>query len=248
MTAIYDDIGINYAVRRRTDPDIARQLHAELAGATRILNIGAGTGSYELSEVAMVAVEPSAEMIAQRAGDCCPVKQASAESLPFESDSFSHAMTVNSMHHWQNRAQAFSEINRVAREKFVAVTWDPDSEPFWLTRDYFPAIYQTDLRIFPRLAELHDHFDEVTARPLKIPAECQDGLLAAFWKRPQAYLDAGVRQSMSSFAGLPGLDDGLEKLQRDLSSGRWADINAALLDAADIDVGYRLVTASIRKA
>ena len=32
-------------------------------------------------------------------------------------------MTVLSMHHWENRSLAFSEINRVETEKFVAITW-----------------------------------------------------------------------------------------------------------------------------
>ena len=140
MNAIYDRIGVNYSVTRCTDPQVAQQLYAELQGATRIINIGAGTGSYEPENFDLVAVEPSAEMIAQRAADAYHVEQAFAESLPFDDNSFSHAMSVLSMHHWVDRPQAFSEINRVATEKFVTITWDPDSEPFWLTRDYFPEI------------------------------------------------------------------------------------------------------------
>jgi SAM-dependent methyltransferase len=132
MDPIYDKIGINYSVRRETDPKIAKQLYAELQGATRIVNIGAGTGSYEPENVELVSVEPSAEMISQRKSGSYRVEQAFAEKLPFENSSFSHAMTVLSMHHWENRALAFSEINRVATEKFVAITWDPKSEPFWL--------------------------------------------------------------------------------------------------------------------
>ena len=137
MDAIYDEIGVNYSVTRGTDPRIAEQLYAELEGATRIVNIGAGTGSYEPEDVPLVAVEPSAEMISQRKAGSHPVEQASAEKLPFDDNSFSHAMTVLSMHHWVDKPLAFSEINRVAMEKFVAITWDPASEPFWLTRDYF---------------------------------------------------------------------------------------------------------------
>ena len=66
MKAIYDKIGTSYSVTRRTDPIIAQQLYAELEGATRIVNIGAGTGSYEPDDIPLVAVEPSAQMIAQR--------------------------------------------------------------------------------------------------------------------------------------------------------------------------------------
>jgi len=239
MDALYDDIGINYSVTRCTDPKIAKQLYSELQGATRIVNIGAGTGSYEPENVALVAVEPSSKMISQRKMGSHRVEQAFAEKLPFENDSFSHAMTVNSIHHWENRALAFSEINRVATEKFVAITWDPTSDPFWLTRDYFPEIYAMDQRIFPDLEELNQHFDDVKMRPLPIPSDCKDGLLAAFWKRPEAYLSGKVRQSMSPFSKIKNLSEGLQKLEHDLASGVWAENNHALLSSSSLDVGYR---------
>ena len=248
MDAIYDDIGNDYSVTRSTDPKIAAQLYAELHGATRIVNIGAGTGSYEPENIALVAVEPSAVMISQRKIGSHRVEQAFAEKLPFENNSFSHAMTVLSMHHWQDRPPAFHEINRVATEKFVAITWDPTAEPFWLTRDYFPEIYETDRRIFPDVEELNEYFDEVTIGPLQIPSDCKDGLLAAFWKRPEAYLSNKVRQAMSPFSKIKNLAEGLQKLENDLASGAWARNNHALLGLSYLDVGYRLVSAKVRNA
>jgi SAM-dependent methyltransferase len=248
MDAIYDEIGKNYSVRRCTDPKIAQQLYEELQGATRIVNIGAGTGSYEPENIELVAVEPSSVMIAQRKVGSHPVEQAFAEKLPFENSSFSHAMTVLSMHHWQDRARAFHEINRVATEKFVAITWDPASEPFWLTRDYFPEIYEMDQRIFPDLEELSQYFDGVTIRPLQIPSDCQDGFLTAFWKRPEAYLSSNVRQAMSPFSKIKNLSEGLQKLGDDLASGVWARNNHAILDASYLDVGYRVISARVRNA
>jgi SAM-dependent methyltransferase len=243
---IYDDIGINYSVRRCTDPKIANQLYLELEDAARIVNIGAGTGSYEPENVDLVAVEPSSEMISQRKTDSHRVEQAFAEKLPFENNSFSHAMTVLSMHHWENRALAFSEINRVATQKFVAITWDPTSDPFWLTRDYFPEIYEMDKGIFPGLEEFDEHFDEVKINTLMIPGDCQDGLLAAFWKRPEAYLDSKVRQSTSPFAKVKNLAKSLQKLEDDLASGAWAKNNHAILNSSSLDVGYRIISARVR--
>ncbi len=247
MNAIYDYIGTTYSVTRCTDPKIASQLYPELRGATRIVNIGAGTGSYEPENVDLIAVEPSAKMIAQRKPGAYPVEQAFAEKLPFEDGSFSHAMTVLSMHHWENRARGFGEINRVATEKFVAITWDPHAEPFWLTRDYFPEIHAMDREIFPDLDELTAHFDDVSVRPLPIPSDCQDGLLAAFWQRPHAYLSSTVRNSMSPFAKVKHLADGLRRLEDDLASGAWVAKNRAILGLPALDVGYRLVTARVRK-
>lgn len=247
MDAIYDNIGINYSMTRGTDPRIAQQLYAELQDATRIVNIGAGTGSYEPENVDLVAVEPSAEMISQRKVGSHTVKQAFAEKLPFDDNSFSHAMTILSMHHWQNRACAFDEINRVATEKFVAITWDPDSEPFWLTRDYFPEIHEMDSAIFPGLAELNEHFDDLQIKPLHIPDDCQDGFFAAFWIRPKAYFSSQVRQSMSPFAKRADPSAGLQQLAADLTSGAWAKKNEAILNLSSLDVGYRLISANVRK-
>ncbi|MEM7112132.1 MAG: class I SAM-dependent methyltransferase [Chloroflexota bacterium] len=246
MNAIYDRIGVNYSVTRCTDPHVAKQLYAELQGATRIINIGAGTGSYEPENVDLVAVEPSAEMIGQRAANAYPVEQASAESLPFDNNSFSHAMSVLSMHHWVDRPRAFSEINRVATEKFVTITWDPDSEPFWLTRDYFPEIYEMDRAIFPKLTMFQDYFDEVEIRPLQIPANCEDGFFAAFWRRPEAYLLSEVQQATSALAKLDNLMVGMQKLEADLASGAWAKRNQDMLALDAFDAGYRLLVAKVR--
>ena len=247
MTALYDDIGKGYSATRCTDPKIAAQLHLELEGATRIVNIGAGTGSYEPDNAELVAVEPSSAMIVQRKRDSYRVEKAFAEKLPFEDDSFSHAMTVNSLHHWRSRDLAFREINRVATEKFIAITWDPDADPFWLTRDYFPEIYAMDKLIFPRLNELDKYFDDVSVKPLLIPNDCRDGLLAAFWQRPSAYLDGKVRQSMSAFFKIKNLAQGLQNLADDIASGAWREKNRAILDSLSLDVGYKLITAKTRK-
>lgn len=248
MKAIYDDIGTNYSATRRTDPKIAKQLYAELQGATRIVNIGAGTGSYEPENVDLVAVEPSSKMISQREIGSHPVEQAFAEHLPFEDRSFSHAMAVLSMHHWTNRTLAFGEINRVVTEKFVAITWDPTADPFWLTRDYFPEIHEMDKDIFPDLEELNEHFDEVKMSPLQIPGDCIDGFLAAFWKRPAAYLRREVRQAMSPFAKIKNLSEGLQKLEDDLASGAWVKNNHSILGLSSLDAGYRVISAKVKNA
>lgn len=248
MDAIYDNIGINYSVTRCTDPKIAKQLYAELQDATQIVNIGAGIGSYEPENTDLVAVEPSSKMISQRKAGSHKAVQAFAEGLPFENNSFSHAMTVLSMHHWENKELAFSEINRVTTEKFVAITWDPKSDPFWLTRDYFPEIHEMDKPIFPELEAFKEHFDDVEVSPLQIPSDCQDGFFAAFWKRPEAYLRSWVRQAMSPFSKIKNLPAGLQKLEADLTSGTWAKNNHAILDLASLDVGYRIISARVRNA
>ncbi|MEM7038827.1 MAG: class I SAM-dependent methyltransferase, partial [Bacteroidota bacterium] len=242
----YDEIGKGYAGNRKSDPHIAAQIFSQLQGARRILNIGAGTGSYEPPGMDLVAVEPSAEMIAQRKPDAYPVIQASAEQLPFAAKEFSHALTILSMHHWTDLAQAFREINRVTTDQFVAVTWNPAAGPFWLTRDYIPQVMDMDRRIFPAMADFEAHFDDVQFTPLLIPEDCQDGFLAAYWKRPRAYLDAEVRKSISAFPKIGDYSAAIRQLEDDLNSGAWAKKNASILEDTTLDAGYVIVTGTIR--
>ncbi len=246
MKAKYDDIGINYAQKRKSDPRIAAQILDRLKDAKSILNIGAGAGSYEPKNVNLIALEPSMEMINQRPPNSHPVVQGVVESLPFPDHSFSHALTILSIHHWQNRELAFSEINRVATERFVAVSWNPEAEPFWLTRDYFPEIIELDRTIFPNNKEFENYFDDIEISPLLIPEDCTDGFLAAYWKRPEAYLDVMVRNSISSFSNLNNISETLAKLESDIESKRWYDTNQSILTQSALDAGYIIISGKTR--
>ena len=78
--AIYDAIGHGYARQRRPDPRIASQLTAALGDAQSVLNVGAGSGSYEPPDRPVVAVEPSSVMVAQRGPGAAPAVRARAEA------------------------------------------------------------------------------------------------------------------------------------------------------------------------
>jgi len=248
LKTTYDQIGKGYSGKRKSDPRLAEQIFSHLQGASRILNIGAGTGSYEPQDLDLIALEPSQEMIAQRKSDAHPVQQGYAEELPFEDNGFSHAMTVLSMHHWSNLKKAFAEINRVATDTFVAITWNPACQPFWLTRDYFPEFFAMDQINFPSLDDFESSFDDVHMHPLLIPEDCQDGFLAAYWKRPTAYLDPVVRRSISSFSKIGDPTQVLQNLEVDIQSGAWENRNRSILEATSIDAGYVIVTGKIRKS
>lgn len=88
MTALYDRIGEGYSGLRRADPRIAAQIYEALGPPARLLNLGAGTGNYELSDREVIAVEPSGAMIRQRPSGAAPVVQATASALPFARDAF----------------------------------------------------------------------------------------------------------------------------------------------------------------
>jgi len=63
---LYDRIGRGYVSRRRADPRIAAAVHAALGDARSVLNVGAGAGAYEPRDRRVLAVEPAAQMRAQR--------------------------------------------------------------------------------------------------------------------------------------------------------------------------------------
>ena len=247
--AAYDRLGRGYADTRRADHRIAARIEAALGDARSVLNVGAGAGSYEPDDRTVVAVEPSAAMLRQRRRGAAPAVQGAATELPFRDGTFSAALAVLTVHHWPDRGRGLSELRRVARERVVILTWDPEARyPFWLVDDYFPEIPAIDRRIFPTLEELRRAFARAETRPLPIPHDCIDGFLGAYWRRPEAYLDAGVRGAISTFTKLADVEPGLARLRADLADGTWERRHGELRRRDAVDLGYRLVIAEQRRA
>jgi SAM-dependent methyltransferase len=241
---LYDAIGATYTVTRRTEPRIAAQCWAALGDARTVLNVGAGTGSYEPPDRDVTAVEPSALMRAQRRAGAAPCVAAVAESLPFQDQSFDAAMAFATVHHWPDPIAGLRELRRVARRVVVFTHDTTDSEwlhRFWLTRDYLPEVAGLILGR-PSLTELARAIGART-EPVPIPWDCADGFFEAHWRRPQAYLDDHVRRGVSvwSRVGPEAEQRAVRSLRDDLASGRWAERNRDLvaLDAAEL--GLRLL-------
>lgn len=242
-TFAYDTIGRGYSAQRRPDPRIAARIEARLGDCDSLLNVGAGSGSYEPVGRTSAAVEPSMVMIAQRSAQLAPAFQATAQHLPFLSDSFDASMAVLTMHHWPDWRSGAREMRRVARRRVVVLTWDPECEPFWLYRDYFPDLAAVDRAIFPPVAALCTELGGATAHALPVPHDCSDGFLGAFWRRPHAYLDPAVRAAMSTIVKIDDVEPRIARLAQDLESGAWAARNASILERDESDIGYRLVVA-----
>lgn len=243
LSDTYDAIGRSYSTRRRSDPRLATRIAALIGRDGTVLNVGAGTGSYEPIHSRVIAVEPSAVMISQRSASAAPVVRAVAEALPFRGQAFDVVLAVLTIHHWNDQKRGLEECARVARERVVLLTWDPQADGFWLVRDYFPEILSIDRKIFPSMESLGTVLGPVDVYPVPIPGDCVDGFLGAYWQRPEAYLDPEVRAGISSFSSLPRLEQNLERLERDLASGCWERRNAHLRECSELDVGYRLVVA-----
>src|SRR5919197_5931233 len=241
---LYDTIGATYSVTRRTEPRIAAQVWAALGDARTVLNVGAGTGSYEPSDRDVIAVEPSAVMRTQRPARAAPCVAATAESLPFEDQSFDAAMAFATVHHWHDPIAGLREMRRVAR-RVVVFTCDTSDRSwrrrFWLTRDYLPEVAASPVGLATELARA------IGARiePVLVPWDCADGFFEAYWRRPAAYLDEHVRRGVSVWArvGPEAEQWAVRSLRADLASGRWAERNRDILDLEAAELGLRLLLA-----
>jgi SAM-dependent methyltransferase len=238
---LYDRIGRGYAAYRRPEPRIAARIVEALGDARSVVNVGAGAGSYEPADRAVVAVEPSGEMVRQRATDAAPAVRACAEQLPFRDRAFDAAMAVLTIHHWADAACGLAEMRRAARGRVVILTWDPGHTGWWLVRDYFPEIPEFDRRTFPSIETMRAALGQIEVHPVPVPADCVDGFLGAYWRRPEAYLDDGARGAISAFPRLSDVDARLACLRADLADGTWHARNADLLALDELDLGYRLV-------
>ena len=240
MAVLDDTIGLNYSELRKPDIRIAAQIDLVLGEAVSVLNVGAGAGSYEPMSRKVTAIEPSIEMIKQRPVSNVNVVQGSAESLPFEDNSFDASMAILTIHHWSNQEAGIDEILRVTRGPVVILTFDPFANWFWLA-DYFPAFIELDKQQMPPISKFEEWFSELAVKEVPIPDDCADGFLAAYWKRPHAYLDRRVRAAISSFSAIRDLSEGLAKLAKDLENGDWQQRYGYLLEQNELDCGYRLI-------
>ena len=240
---LYDSIGATYTATRRTEPRIAAQVWAALGDAQTVLNVGAGTGSYEPPGRDVTAVEPSAVMRAQRPAGAAPCVDAVAERLPFEDQSFDAAMAFATIHHWQDPVAGLREMQRVGRRVVVFTSDFSDRDLFWLNRDYLPE-FAGLLIGRPALTELARAIG-ARAEPVLIPWDCTDGFYEAYWRRPEAYLDEQVRRGISIWArvGPDAEQRAVRSLREDLASGRWAERNRGLLDLDAAELGLRLLIA-----
>lgn len=243
----YEAHGGGYAARRRADPRIAAMVHTALGGAGTVLNVGAGAGSYEPRDRYVLAVEPSATMRAQRPEGLPPAIDATAESLPFDDDSFCAAMATVTVHQWTDLTAGLAQLRRVTTGPVVVLTFDaPVLRDFWLN-DYVPQLIDLEQARFPpieRIRALLGGESEVLDVP--IPIDCTDGFGEAYYGRPEAFLDPEVRAAQSGWVlADPGaVEQGVARLADDLASGAWDERYGTLRTQPERVGAMRLVVAS----
>jgi SAM-dependent methyltransferase len=244
-SAVYDRIGTAYADHRRADPRIAAQIEQAVGSARTVLDVGAGAGSYETGDRRYTAVEPSSVMLAQRPTGAAPAVQAVAAHLPFADGAFDAAMAVLTVHHWPDAAAGLAEVRRVTRGAIAVLTWRSDRlAGFWLVAEYLPEAEAHD-RTLTDADRISALLPGSTVQTVSVPHDCTDGFMAAYWRRPEAYLDPAKRAAISGIALLDpdAVDRMAERLTADLADGTWHRRHHDLLDLDSFDHGYRLVVA-----
>jgi len=146
-------------------------LTSSVGRASKVLEVGCGTGNYILALEALVGsscwgVDPSEQMLS-RAGErsrTIHFQLGKAERLDFAPDFFDLVFSVDVIHHVGSRLAYFQEAYRVLRAggKVCTVT---DSE--WIIRHrqplavYFPETVEIELGRYPRIAELREVMERV---------------------------------------------------------------------------------------
>lgn len=240
----YDRTGQGYALQRRPDPRIAAVIAGALGAARTVLNVGAGTGSYEPGDRNVLAVEPSAVMRAQRPAGAGPAIQAFAEALPLDDDAVDAAMAVATVHQWADMAKGLAELRRVARGPVVVVAFDgPALAQFWLN-DYAPELIAAERKRYPGLdAVVAGLGGQVEVSTIPIPIDCIDGITEAFYARPERFLDPAVRRAQSSWGFVdPAVEPRFETaLAADLASGAWDQRYGAWRTLPTYDGSLRMI-------
>jgi len=197
----------------------------EIGDAGRILNVGAGAGSYEPDDREVVSVEPSPAMRKQRILlSRRPAIDAKADALPFEDNSFDASMALLTVHHWPDIKKGLTELRRVTKGQIIIMTFDPDTlDTFWNV-NCFPKLIEVEKERYPTISSLTDILGaQVKVIPVPVTLNCLDGFQEAYYGRPEEFLKPEVRKAQSAWGFL---SDGLEeeyvlKLETELLNGEW---------------------------
>jgi SAM-dependent methyltransferase len=244
----YDTIGHQYSSTRREDPQLRDRILTALGTSRTIVNVGAGTGSYEPLDRHVIAIEPSDVMARQRPHQLAPALRGTAAPLPLRDATVDASMAVLTIHHWDDHQElGVRELRRVARGPVVIVTYDPDvCAQMWLYRDYLPEAAALDRATFPAIETLANWLGgSVRVEPVLNARDTPDWTLGSFWAHPERVLDDVARSATSAFSRMEPavLDRVVRAVDRDLRDGTWDTRNGELRILNEYDVGMRLIVA-----
>jgi SAM-dependent methyltransferase len=242
----YNKEGQFYSGVRRPDPRVAAMIHTALGASKTVLNVGAGTGSYEPLDKYVVAIEPSEVMRKQRSKNLVPALAGTAEAIPFDDAAFDASMAILTVHHWPNRTKGLQELRRVTKGPIVIMTFDPDaSTEFWMG-DYAPELVEVERTRYGNIDSITRALGgNCEIQRIAVPRDCTDGFQVAFYARPEAFLQKEVRKSQSAWGFVSGEVENriVKALTDDLASGKWDEKYGSLRKRETINCQLRLIVA-----
>jgi SAM-dependent methyltransferase len=242
---VYDRIGRQYTTNRRADPRWEALVSEQIGDAQHIVNVGAGTWSYEPVGREVVAIEPSVVMLEQRTAGAAPAVRAVAADLPVVAGWADVVTAILTVHHWSDWRRGLDELCRVAPRRIVfGIDFEVHSR-FWLLQEYLPEVLEHTRQCAPGAEEIAEAIGATTSIDMPVYRDLRDGVLGAYWCRPEQYLDHRVRANNSgtALAHPETTALGIAQLEADLASGAWHERHAGLMERDSIDMGYRLLVA-----
>ena len=240
---------VGYARCASADPRIAAFVEAALGDARSVLNVGAGTGSYEPADREVTAVEPSEVMIAQRAarrragraGERRGAALRGRQLRRRDGDDHRPPLARPGGRAWgrcaASPATASSSSASTRRRSRILVA------------RLLPAGVRDPLRLHAAARGARRAARRRAAvETVPIPRRCSDGFFFALWDRPELHLDPEVRRGSTVWHVMSAeeIERGLAALRADLESGRWDERHGHLRDeTAELDLGLRLLVAEL---
>lgn len=216
----------NYSYYRQEEPEFMNIILKNIGNSKKILNIGAGLGSYEPIDIKyeVTAVEPSELMCKKRPKHLSYAINAIAENLPFEDKYFDASMSIFSIHQWSNLKKGLEEMKRVTKGPVIILTNNPKLiKNFWLY-DYAPLLLEKKESLYPDLNIIGSILGkDILIEKIPIPKLCLDGFNEAYYARPELLTDLDAYSTSFSW----NLIDKqirkkyLNNLKNDLKSGEW---------------------------
>ncbi len=213
----YDELAREYAAHRRVNPEVLRALVGDcgLSPASRVLEVGCGTGNYIKAVRSAVGcrcwgTDPSMEMLAKarEAPGSVNFGYGRGESIRFEDGSLDLVFSVDAIHHVEDREAFFSEAHRVLAPGGLLCTVT-DSEEIIRNRiplsSYFPDTVEPELARYPRVGDLEEElawagFKDLRREQVELAYDLEDltpyreRAFSALHLIPRAAVERGLRR------------------------------------------------------
>lgn len=243
MAERYDSIGIGYDNSRKADPWIAQRLFELLTNGQSngiYLDLGCGTGNYtsllEKMGLQLIGVDPSEAMLEKAKAKQTSVTwlKGKAEHIPLGPETVDGVLACLTIHHWNDLKKGFQEIHRVLKDdgNIVIFTTLPEQTAAYWLRHYFPKMIEQSATSLPYARDIENAFSQAGLRiiyqePYFVRPDLQDRFLNSGKYKPELYLDAKMRKSISSFSLIANQEEvkkGLKDLESDIATGRVREV------------------------